>query len=134
MPAQNSLSRRSMAAVGGAAHGGYGADVGDSEVLSVGQPGGLVERDVAGGDGSVHSQPFDRDVEGGRGGSNRERLQELHRRAVGAREAAKLREWGFQRRGCGRGEAGRGKREWIEDCQVFHPMNCLPNNYTTYQR
>jgi hypothetical protein len=61
----NSLSRRSTAAVGGAVHGGYDADVGDGEVLSVGQPGGLVGGDVAGGDGRVHSPPFDRDVEGG---------------------------------------------------------------------
>jgi hypothetical protein len=38
------------------------------------------------------------------GGSNRERLQELHQRAVGAGEAAKLQEWGCQRRGYGRGE------------------------------
>jgi hypothetical protein len=38
--------------------------VGDGEVLSVGQPGGLVGGDVAGGDGRVHSLLFDRDVEG----------------------------------------------------------------------
>jgi hypothetical protein len=67
MPAQNSLSRRccSTAAVGGAAHGGYGADVGDGEVLSVGQPGGLAGGDVTGGGGRIHSPPFDHDVKGG---------------------------------------------------------------------
>jgi hypothetical protein len=62
MPLQNGLSRRATAGVSGAAHGGIAADLGEGEVLSVDQPGGVVGGDIAGGGGSAHSPPY-RDVE-----------------------------------------------------------------------
>jgi hypothetical protein len=43
MPVQNSLPHRATAGVGGAAHGGIGADLGEGEVLSMRQPGGVAE-------------------------------------------------------------------------------------------
>jgi hypothetical protein len=43
MPVQNGLPRRATAGVGGVAHGGIGANLGEGEVLSVGQPGGVAE-------------------------------------------------------------------------------------------
>jgi hypothetical protein len=61
MPVQNVILRRATAGVGSAAHGAIGADLGEGEVLSVGQPRGVAGGDVAGSGGSTHSPPY-RDV------------------------------------------------------------------------
>jgi hypothetical protein len=62
MPVQNGLPRRVTTGVGGAVHGGIGADLGEGKVLSVGQPRGVARGDVTGGGGSAHCSPY-RDVE-----------------------------------------------------------------------
>jgi hypothetical protein len=62
MPIQNGLPRRAIAGVGGATHRGIGANLGEGEVLSVGQPGSVAKGNVTSSGGNTHSWSC-RDIE-----------------------------------------------------------------------